>query len=120
MAQKTYSLSELEPKENSIVNAVGEYLTKRNHFFFRTNNAPVAQRDKKGGFFFRKASKYAMAGVPDFILIDKIGRFIGLECKRPISGRQSPDQKKFQARCLENGAEYLIIRKLEDLKENGL
>jgi len=121
MAETTIKLKmkKPEPTENEVLNAVGEYLTRRGHFFFRTNNAPTFQSDGRGGGFFRRASKFSIKGVPDFILIDKIGTFIGLEIKRP-SGRPSPEQLAFKKKCEELGAEYYLIKSIDDLITNGL
>lgn len=98
--------------ENNVLQAVGEYLTRKKHYFFRVNNIPVWQKDH-----FRAMPKYSKKGVPDFILI-KDGWFIGLEVKD--KAYQSKDQKEFEKWCKEAGAEYHVIRKLEDLKEVGL
>jgi hypothetical protein len=62
--------------------------------------------------------KYAMKGVPDIIVI-KDGWFIGLEVKKG-SGRLSPDQRTFQNLCTENGAEYHVVRSIDDVREIGL
>lgn len=116
---KKFCLKKPESTENEILNVVGEYLTLRKHFFFRVNNAPTFQADGHGGGFFRKQSKFSLNGVPDFILVDETGHFIGLELKRK-SGKQSPEQKEFERRCKEKGAEYRVIRSIDDLQELGL
>jgi len=111
-------LKKIEPTESEVLNAVCEYLSAKNYFFFRVNNVPVFQGDGHGGGFFRKLSKWSIAGVPDIIMIYN-GDFIGLEIKTP-SGRQSPEQKAFETRCKNESGEYYIIRRIEDLIEIGL
>ena len=100
-------------KENDVLQAVGQYLTLKKYFFWRTNNMPVWQKDH-----FRAMPKYSMKGVPDFILI-KDGFFVGLECKQKGT-YQSKDQKEFEQLCKKEGAEYYVIRSIDDLKEVGL
>jgi hypothetical protein len=106
--------------ESEILNSICEYLSLRQHFFFRTNNAPVFQSDGMGGGFYRKQSKWAINGIPDIILIGKeCGQFVGLEVKT-VGGKQSPDQKYFQQRCEDLSAEYYVVRSIEDCQEIGL
>lgn len=114
-----FRLKKQEPSESDILNSIGEYLTVKKHFFFRTNNAPVWQADGRGGGFFRKMSKWSVKGVPDFILIDDSGHFVGLEVKRK-SGKPSSEQLEFQKRCKEKGAEYYIVKSIDDLINIGL
>ena len=100
--------------ENQVLQSIGDYLTRKKHFFFRLNTTPVFDATKK---LFRKMPKYSMKGVPDLIVI-KDGFFIGLEVKD--KGAQSVDQKAFQALCKENGAEYYVVRSIDDVREVGL
>jgi hypothetical protein len=102
-------------KENDVLQLVGDYLTIKRHFFFRANNIPVFDSKRN---IYRAMPKYSKHGVPDFILIWN-GQFVGLECKQ--KGKyQSKEQKEFEKECKEVGAEYYVIRSLEDLKEIGL
>lgn len=98
--------------ENKVLQSVGQYLTLKKHFFFRVNNIPIKQGDH-----FRAMPKFSMKGVPDLILIWN-GQFIGLEVKDKAP--QSKDQKIFEGKCKEAGAEYYLIRNIEQLKEIGL
>lgn len=41
------------------------------------------------------------------------GKFVAVEIKTP-TGRQSPDQKRFQALVESKGGEYVILRSVED------
>jgi hypothetical protein len=102
-------------KESDIQLAICQYLALKKYFFWRTNTVGMYDPTKK---IFRAMPKYGMSGVPDIILI-KDGFFVGLEVKKEKT-KQSDNQKEFERRCKENGAEYHIVRKLEDLKEIGL
>lgn len=54
-------------------------------------------------------------GQPDLIVMKK-GRIWCLELKSE-KGRQSKEQKDFQAVCAENFVSYLVIRKFDDIKQ---
>lgn len=103
-------------KESDIVRAVCEYLALRKAFYWRSNNIPAY--DTKGKFF-RRMPFGALKGVPDIIVVDKTGHFVGLEVKAS-KGVLSQDQIAFRRRCLENGSEYHVIRSVEQLQELGL
>lgn len=100
--------------ENQVLQAIGDYLTRKKYFFFRVNQIPVYEPTRK---VFRAMPKYSKKGVPDLILI-KDGWFIGLEVKD--KGKQSKDQKEFETGCKKAGAEYYLVRSIDDLKEIGL
>lgn len=98
--------------------AVCDYLALRKHLFWRQNTAPAVQKSEDG-WKFRSMPKHSLRGVPDIIVIDKTGHFVGLEVKR-AKGKLSPDQLEFQRRCKENAAEYHVVRSIDDVKEIGL
>lgn len=104
--------------ESNLLAAVCDYLSLRKHFFWRSNNSGVATKGTDGRLFFRKMAKHSMRGVPDIILI-KDGFFVGLEVK-PKGKYQSAEQKEFERACKEAGAEYYVIRSIDDLIEVGL
>lgn len=101
--------------EKDVQMACCDYLALRRHFFWRTNTVPIFDATKK---IFRAMPKYALKGVPDIIVI-KDGFFIGLEIKRK-GGKQSDEQKEFERRTKESGAEYHLITSVDQLKEIGL
>ncbi len=105
--------------EGHVLNSLCDYLARRKYFFWRSNNTGTAAWGKDGKLFFRNTPKYAMKGVPDIILIDDTGHFIGIEAKAP-KGKQSPDQKLFQENCKKTGGEYILARSIDDLVEHGL
>ena len=116
-----FKLKKQEATENEVLDSICEYLQMRRHFFFRTNNTPIFQSDGRGGGFFRRMSKWAIAGVPDIICLDKTGTgiMIGIEVKRK-SGKQSEDQKLFQQKMEEHGGEYILAKSIDDLIVQGL
>lgn len=102
--------------EGNAQSAICEYLAYKHHFFWRQNTSPVYDTKRET---FRKMPKYALKGVPDIIVIDNTGHAIFLEVKSNV-GRLSTDQKLFQERCKERGAEYHLVRSIDDVKEIGL
>lgn len=84
--------------------------------YWRSNNIPPSGV-KNGKQFYYKTSVHAKAGIPD-IMVVKDGFFIGLEIKD--KAKQSEGQKKFEKLLKQNGAEYYIIKSVDQLKEIGL
>lgn len=71
---------------------------------------------KKEGYWAAKihGAAYQTAGLPDIVAIDRKGRFVGLEVKRPKIGKVT----QLQRRTLENinmgGGYAVVVRSLED------
>jgi hypothetical protein len=59
---------------------------------------------------------FGIKGQPDIIGLLGDGRFLGVECKGP-SGKQSPNQKWFQANVEANNGVYLLVRSAKELDE---
>lgn len=69
---------------------------------------------------YRRFPKYCRRGVPDIILLEpQTGRFIGLEVKTD-KGKLSPEQERFQEDVKSTGAEYWIVRSIDDIEKLGL
>jgi len=64
-------------------------------------------------------SKWSIKGLPDIQVLTDGGYAVFLEVKRP-SGKQSPEQKEFEERCKKIGAEYYVVRSIDDCQEIGL
>ncbi|MFA6972882.1 MAG: VRR-NUC domain-containing protein [Gallionella sp.] len=62
--------------------------------------------------------KYSKNGIPDIIVI-KDGFFVGLEVKAP-KGKQSESQKEFEKGSKAAGAEYYLVKSIDDVIEIGL
>lgn len=86
--------------------------------FFRVNNIPAFNRIAGGGFTMRRLPKYTPRGLPDIIVIQG-GTFVGLEVKTPV-GKQSPEQKEFEANVKKHGGRYHVVRSIEDVQAIGL
>ena len=103
--------------EIAIQSAIIDYLYLKKHFFVRLNNIPPVS--KIGGkMVFRKMPKGSMKGLPDIMVITDGGFVVFLEVKD--KSKQSDDQRFFEERCKEKGAEYHIVRSIDDCKELGL
>lgn len=105
----------IRPREAEIQSAILEYLAARHHFFFRTNNIPVFDKNRGA---FRALPKHTPRGVADIIVVH-VGRPYFLEVKRP-GPYQRPEQKEFQKRAEAAGALYAVVRSIEDLQALGL
>lgn len=102
--------------ESDLLRSICDYLALKKHFFWRQNTSSTY--DSKGGFF-RRMPPYAKKGVPDIILIRQTGRFVGLEVKLP-KGKLSPDQRTFEIDSMAMGAEYHVVRSIDDIITLGL
>ncbi len=97
--------------ESDIQRTIIEYLKLKRHFFWRNNSG--ALKTDKGGFI-----RFGAVGSPDICVI-KDGFFIGLEVKKKGT-KQSPAQLEWEKACKAAGAEYYVVRTLEDVQEIGL
>ena len=60
---------------------------------------------------------YQTAGLPDIIAIDRRGRFVGLEVKRPIIGKVTELQKRTLENINLGGGYAVVVRSVEDAME---
>jgi hypothetical protein len=101
----------LKERESSLEIAICHLLHIRKIFFYKSAN-----RGYFDGKRYRKDyNPYTRKGIPDITIILK-GRFVGFEVKTS-TGRQSPDQKQFQADLEANGGFYFIVRSVKDAEE---
>lgn len=107
-----FKLKRFQPLEKDIQFSVCDYLARKRYFFWRQNTSGIYDPVKG---IHRRASKWALAGVPDIIVI-KDGKFIGLEVKRPTTV-QNEAQKNFERETKLAGGEYHIIRSIEDIQK---
>lgn len=109
----------MEETESNIVSSICEYLAIRRYFFWRQNTAPAVQKSASG-WAFRKMPKHSKKGVPDIILIKQPGgQFVGLEVKTQ-TGKLSPEQAEFGRKAIGAGAEYHLVRSIDDVQALGL
>lgn len=100
----------INEKEVDIQNTICQYLELKKHIFWRSNTTPIYDPTRKT---FRRMPKYAVKGVSDIILL-KDGKAYFLEVKRKGCS-QSLSQKEFEAMVRRGGAEYEIVRSVEDI-----
>jgi len=101
--------------ESDVIDEIGEYLTLKRHFFYRSHNNAVYDTAKK---VMRRMPKFSKYGVADFTLVFK-GTPYYIEAKSE-KGVQSERQKKFQAECEAAGSIYILARSHLDLIKAGL
>lgn len=96
--------------EANVVHGCLAYLKLRGIYAWRQNTG--AAKTKSGRFV-----KFGMPGTPDIVGMLPGGRFLGIECKRPNGGRQSPAQKLFQANTDANNGVYLLVTSVGELSD---
>ena len=103
--------------QTAIINLLAVYENQGKLFFNRTNNIPPVNKDIETGkiLSFRKLPLGAKRGIPDIWVIIN-GKTIGLEVKT-ATGTQSASQKEIEKRFKKNGAEYYIVRSVEEVKK---
>lgn len=75
-------------------------------------------RDADYKFIYKThGSAYQTAGLPDIVVIDKNGRFVGLECKRPTVGRLTILQASFLNKIAEAGGYAAVVTSVDDVRE---
>ena len=60
---------------------------------------------------------YQTAGLPDIVAIDRKGRMVGLEVKRPVIGKVTALQEKTRQNINLGGGYAVVVRSLEDAKQ---
>lgn len=81
-------------------------------FVQRVNNTAIFDSANKR---WRSLAKGTKKGFPD-ILILKDGKCIGLEIKTNV-GKQSKEQKEMERLMKEHGADYYVVRSLDEVVE---
>lgn len=113
--------------ENQVTAACFKYLQLQGAFVWR-NQSRTFQVPGKGGRM--RPMFVGTPGSPDIMGILPGGRFIGVECKRPLGPKgghggsvQSADQQRWQNECERVGGLYVLARGIDDveraLKEAG-
>lgn len=102
--------------QTAIIYLLSFYENQGKLFFNRMNNTPVPIKDRTGRVLgHRKLSMGAKKGIPDIWVI-KDGKTIGLEVKAS-KGTQRKEQKEIEERFKKNGAEYYIVRSVEEVRK---
>lgn len=71
---------------------------------------------KKEGYWAVKihGAAYQTAGLPDIVAIDRKGRFVGLEVKRPVIGKMTALQERTLQNINLGGGYAIVVRSLND------
>lgn len=97
--------------EKSVVKAVEQWLTLNRIIHWHISLSALTRiRDGQATFL-----PNPMKGWSDFACLHR-SRFIALEIKRPVGGRQSDDQKIFEAKVLTGGGEYYLVTDVGQLE----
>jgi len=100
--------------ESNVLREVLQWLARERASWLVWRNSVGAHHGVDTGTFVR----FGLPGSPDIIcIVPPNGQFVGIECKRRNGGRQSPEQRAFQAACEKRGGVYVLARSVEDLRK---
>lgn len=84
----------------------------------RTITTEIFMWLKKSGYWAVKihGAAYQTSGLPDIVAIDRKGRMVGLEVKRPVMGKVTELQKRTLEEINLHGGYAVVVRSVEDAK----
>jgi hypothetical protein len=75
------------PLESEIQSSIFDYLALRKHFFYRTNNTPIVDANRKA---FRSMPKYTPKGISDVVVVHlRKPHFLKVSLTRRRQGRET-------------------------------
>ena len=102
----------MKQPETLIKDAICDYLSAKNVFFWSVNNsAPYSRKIRR----YLRPYKYHLAGVADICGLWK-GRGLFIEVKTP-KGKQSEHQREFEKRVVKEKAIYILARSIDDVRK---
>lgn len=112
--RKIKSIAGKEIKESSVLKQVEEWLTLHRFWHMRCNNSAGKAQS---GMFMRSftCNGHAVKGVSDIYAI-KDGVTFWIECKRPVGGVISVDQRNFLDAMNRHGAVGIVVNSIESLE----
>ena len=112
--RKIKNIAEKEIKESSVLKQVEEWLTLHRIWHMRCNNSAGKAQS---GMFMRSftCNGHAVKGVSDIYAI-KDGVSFWIECKRPVGGVVSVDQRNFLDAMNRHGAVGIVVNSIESLE----
>lgn len=112
--RKIKNIAEKEIKESSVLKQVEEWLTLHRFWHMRCNNSAGKAQS---GMFMRSftCNGHAVKGVSDIYAI-KDGVTFWIECKRPVGGVVSVDQRNFLDAMNRHGAVGIVVNSIESLE----
>jgi hypothetical protein len=105
----------VKQSKSNIQSAICDYLALRKHFFYRTNNTPIYDTNRK---VFRAMPKHTPKDISDIFVLYGVRPYF-LEVKRPGS-HQTPEQREFQKHAEFARAIYAVVRSIEEVQKLGL
>jgi hypothetical protein len=106
-------------KESDVQKVCLQYLKAADYYIWR-NNTRVVNMIGAGGRY--RPISFGFKGSADIIGVTPTGRFLAVECKRPLGPRgghngskQSDDQIEFEKEVKKRNGIYLMVRSLDDL-----
>jgi hypothetical protein len=97
-------------KEGAVIGAVHEYLSIKGIPHWRINSG--ALKNENG-----RPVRFGAAGMSDFYAIGPDGVSVWIECKRPVGGRLSEDQKEFLDTINGSGGVGIVVNSVESLEQ---
>lgn len=115
--RKKNDILEEEIKESQVLKDVESWLSLHHFWFMRCNNSAGKAQS---GMFMRSftCNGHPVKGVSDIYAI-KDGVTLWIECKRPVGGVLSVDQRNFLDAMNRHGAVGIVVNSIESL-ENQL
>lgn len=112
--RKIKNIAGKEIKESSVLKQVEEWLTLHRFWHMRCNNSAGKAQS---GMFMRSftCNGHAVKGVSDIYAI-KDGVTFWIECKRPVGGIVSVDQRNFLDAMNRHGAVGIVVNSIESLE----
>ena len=112
--RKIKNIADKEIKESSVLKQVEEWLTLHRFWHMRCNNSAGKAQS---GMFMRSftCNGHAVKGVSDIYAI-KDGVTFWIECKRPVGGVVSVDQRNFLDAMNRHGAVGIVVNSIESLE----
>lgn len=112
--RKKNDILEKEIKEAQVLKDVESWLSLHNFWYMRCNNSAGKAQSGK---FMRSftCNGYPVKGVSDIYAI-KDGVTFWIECKRPVGGILSVDQRNFLDAMNRHGAVGIVVNSIESLE----
>ena len=112
--RKIKNIADKGIKESSVLKQVEEWLTLHRFWHMRCNNSAGKAQS---GMFMRSftCNGHAVKGVSDIYAI-KDGVTFWIECKRPVGGIVSVDQRNFLDAMNRHGAVGIVVNSIESLE----
>ena len=99
-------------KESETQKAILEWLAWKHVFHYRNNSGAFVMPET--ATHARRFFRAGVVGAPDIVCVIN-GQYVGIEVKAP-KGRQSENQKEFQAQLEVAGGKYILAYSIDDVE----